>query len=126
MIEAGVQRLQAEVRGITLVVGLPEYADGVVYNAAWVLRDGAVLARYRKQHLPNYGVFDDRRHYRPGFAPCVFELGGRRIGLTICEDIWLSQPAAQARDAGAELLVNINASPYDCLLYTSPSPRDRG
>lgn len=113
VIEAGVQRLLAEVWGITLIVGLPEYRDGAIYNAAWVLRDGAVIARYRKQHLPNYGVFDDRRHYRPGFSPCVFELGGRRIGLTICEDIWLSQPAAQARDAGAELLININASPYE-------------
>ncbi len=116
VIETGVQRLLAEVRGITLVVGLPEYAEGRVggalYNAAYVIRDGEVIARYRKQHLPNYGVFDERRHYLPGFTPCVFELKGRRLGLTICEDIWLSQPAAQARDAGAEFLVNINASPW--------------
>ncbi|HEY0916446.1 MAG TPA: NAD+ synthase [Solimonas sp.] len=112
VIEEGVNRLLAEVRGITLVVGLPEYADGLIYNAAYVIRDGVIQQRYRKQQLPNYGVFDERRHFRPGHAPCVFELGGRRIGLTICEDIWLTQPAAQARDAGAELLININASPY--------------
>jgi len=117
VIEHGVQRLLAEVQGITLVVGLPEYESGRVggalYNAAYVIRDGHVIARYRKQQLPNYGVFDERRHFKPGFAPCVFELKGRRIGLTICEDAWFSQPAAQARDAGAELLLNINASPWN-------------
>ena len=111
-LDEGVQRLLREVHGITLVFGLPEYADGVIYNAAWVIRDGAVIARYRKQQLPNYGVFDERRHFRPGHAPCVFELAGRKVGLTICEDIWLAQPAAQARDAGAEVLLNINASPF--------------
>ena len=113
VIEEGVQRLLREVRGITLIVGLPEYRDGHIYNAAFVMRDGEVLARYRKQHLPNYGVFDERRHYLPGDAPCVFEWQGRKVGLTICEDIWVPQPAAQARAAGAEFLININASPYD-------------
>lgn len=113
VIAEGVERLLREVRGITLIFGLPEYEGGQIYNAAYVIRDGALQARYRKQHLPNYGVFDERRHYKPGFAPCVFDWRGRRVGLTICEDIWVTQPAAQARDAGADLLININASPYD-------------
>lgn len=113
VIEEGVQRLLREVHDITLIAGLPEYREGRIYNAAYVIRDGDIIARYRKQHLPNYGVFDERRHYHPGRMPCVFELGGRRIGLTICEDIWVPQPAAQARTAGAELLININASPFD-------------
>lgn len=113
VIEEGVQRLLAELRGITVIVGLPEFSGGSIFNAAYVIRDGAVLARYRKQHLPNYGVFDERRHYEPGFTPCVFDWQGRRVGLTICEDIWVPQPAAQARAAGAEFLININASPYD-------------
>lgn len=117
VIGEGVQRLLAEVRGITLVVGLPEYAEGhaggALYNAGFVIRDGQVIARYRKQQLPNYGVFDERRHFRPGTAPCVFEVKGLKVGLTICEDAWFSQPAAQARDAGAQLLVNINASPWN-------------
>ncbi|MGH8539985.1 MAG: NAD+ synthase [Stenotrophobium sp.] len=113
LIERGVRRLLDEVGGITLVTGLPEYADGEIYNAAYAIRDGEIIAHYRKQQLPNYGVFDERRHFRPGHAPCVFELKGRRIGLTICEDIWLPQPAAQARAAGAELLLNINASPFN-------------
>ena len=111
-IEEGVQRLLAEVRGITLVVGLPEYSEGAIYNAAYVIRDGAIVARYRKQELPNYGVFDERRHFTPGHAPCVIDLKGCKIGITICEDCWFPRPAAQARDAGAELLININASPF--------------
>ena len=113
VIAEGVARLLAEVRGITLVVGLPEFTAEGLFNAALVLRDGQIIARYRKQQLPNYGVFDERRHFKPGFAPCVFEHEGRKIGLTICEDIWLPQPAAQARDAGATLLININASPWN-------------
>ncbi len=112
-IEAGLARLCERVRGITLVVGAPEYADGQIYNAAFVLRDGQVLARYRKQHLPNYGVFDEQRHYRAGHEACVFEHEGIRIGITICEDIWVAGPATQARRAGAELLINLNASPFD-------------
>ena len=117
VIEAGVQRLLAEVQGITLVVGLPEYdsgrVGGALYNAAYVIRDGHVIARYRKQQLPNYGVFDECRHFTPGFTPCVFSVNGLKVGLTICEDAWFSQPAAQAREAGAELLLNINASPWN-------------
>lgn len=112
-IDAGLARLRAEVRGITLIVGGPEYADHLIYNSAWVIRDGDILARYRKQHLPNYGVFDEQRHYTAGQGSCLFDLEGTRIGLTICEDIWLTGPAAQARAAGAELLININASPFD-------------
>ena len=112
LIEQGVRRLLDEVRGITLVFGLPEYEHGQIYNAAYVIRDGDILARYRKQQLPNYGVFDERRHFKRGHVPCVFDLKGRKIGLTICEDIWFPEPAAQARASGAELLLNINASPF--------------
>ncbi len=116
LIEEGVQRLLAEVKGITLVVGLPEYEsktpDGPIYNAAYVIRDGQIVARYRKHELPNYGVFDERRHFKPGYAPCVFDLKGRKFGLTICEDCWFPAPISQARDAGAEYLININASPF--------------
>ncbi len=112
-IAAGLARLRQAVRGITLVVGAPEYADGHIFNAAFVMRDGELLARYRKQHLPNYGVFDEQRHYRAGHEPCVFAHEGTRIGITICEDIWVAGPAAQAQRAGAELLINLNASPFD-------------
>ncbi|TJY63022.1 NAD+ synthase [Sinimarinibacterium sp. CAU 1509] len=117
VIADGVKRLLAEVQGITLVVGLPEYSSDdtgdAIYNAAYVIRDGKVIARARKQLLPNYGVFDERRHFRPGKGTLVFDQDGVRIGLCICEDIWGAEPARAARKAGAELLLNINASPYD-------------
>jgi len=86
-------------------------------NAASVLCNGQVLARYAKRELPNYQVFDERRYFVPGDAPCVFDLqaadGARlRVGLLICEDAWHAGPAAEARAAGAELLAVINASPF--------------
>ena len=113
LIEQGVNRLLDEVKGITLVFGLPEYEHNQIYNAAYVIRDGHIITRYRKQQLPNYGVFDERRHFKRGHDACVFEVNGRKIGLTICEDIWFPEPAAQARAVGAELILNINASPFN-------------
>lgn len=111
-IETALTTLAHALHGITAVVGYPEYDGEVIYNAAVVVRGGERIAHYRKQCLPNYGVFDERRHYRPGDAPCVFELDGRTVGVTICEDLWESGPTAQARAAGAQLLVNLNASPF--------------
>ncbi len=112
-IDEGLQRLLEAVQGITLVVGLPEFAPEGLYNGAVVIRDGTVIARARKQLLPNYGVFDEKRHFLPGDSVASFELGGRRIALCICEDVWGPGPAAQAQAAGAELLLNINASPFE-------------
>jgi NAD+ synthase (glutamine-hydrolysing) len=112
-IEDGVARLLREVQGITLIVGLPEFAPEGRYNAAWVIRDGAVIARYRKQLLPNYGVFDEKRHFLPGSGTAVFDLRGVPVGICVCEDVWGPAPAAAAKAAGARLLININASPYD-------------
>ncbi len=104
--------IAAAVRGIDVVVGLPWLRRGKLRNAAVVLRDGEIIARYFKQRLPNYGVFDEKRYFKAGKKSCVFEHGGRRIGVTICEDIWAPGPAERARQAGAELIVNLNASPY--------------
>ena len=113
-IEDGVARLLREVHGITLIVGLPEFSPEGRYNAAWVIRDGAVIARYRKQLLPNYGVFDEKRHFLPGNeSAAVFDLRGVPVGFCVCEDVWGPGPAAAAKAAGAKLLININASPYD-------------
>jgi NAD+ synthase (glutamine-hydrolysing) len=84
-----------------------------VYNAAAVLADGAVRSTYRKVHLPNYGVFDEQRYFRAGTAGALIDVGGCRVGLTVCEDLWVTGPPAsyEARD-GATLIVNISASPY--------------
>jgi NAD+ synthase (glutamine-hydrolysing) len=112
-IEAGLAKIAAASNGVHIVVGHPEYADGAIYNAASVYRDGALVARARKQRLPNYGVFDEKRHFRPGTpGATLFELGGERIGLCICEDVWSSEPARLAKASGATLLLNINASPF--------------
>ena len=107
--------LASEVRGVVAAVGFPERHEGARYNALAVLRDGRVDAVYRKQRLPNYTVFDEERYFEPGSAPCVFDVDGVRCGLIICEDCWFAGPAAQARDAGAELIVVPNGSPYHTL-----------
>lgn len=110
-VEAAVERL-LQVRGITLVFGLPQATPAGLLNAAWAIRDGVVLARYGKQCLPNHEVFDERRYFVPGHEAAVFEQQGVKLGLSICEDIWHPGPAVAARVAGAELLLNLNASPF--------------
>lgn len=112
----------AGLKGLTVVVGTPVMAgDGLRtksvavqqrHNAALVLREGLVLATYAKRELPNYQVFDERRYFTPGSAVCVFEAEGVKVGLLICEDAWFDAPAQATKDAGAEVLVVINASPF--------------
>nr|WP_255772151.1 MULTISPECIES: NAD+ synthase [Halorhodospira] len=111
-VERALGRIAAACTGITAVVGTPLHRHGVVRNAAVVLADGAEAEVAYKRCLPSYSVFDDNRHFRAGNAPCLVEVAGRRIGVTICEDIWAATPAAEAAGAGAELLISINASPF--------------
>src|SRR6202453_3641649 len=106
-------RLKAEVRGITLIAGYPEYDGDRIFNSALVVRDGAVLANHRKACLPNYRVFDEKRYFTPGTEPTVVELNGVKAGVLVCEDVWDAEPAQRARQAGAEVLLVINASPYE-------------
>ncbi len=105
-------RLAAAMHGATVVVGFPERKDGRRANALAIIRDGRVIGVYRKHCLPNYTVFDEDRYFEPGTSPCVFEVGGARVGVVICEDVWFAGPALEARDAGAELIVVANGSPY--------------
>ena len=98
--------------GVTLVIGYPAMRDGIRYNVAGVLRDGVVDAEYRKIQLPNYSVFDERRYFEPGTNAVVFDQGGVRFGVTICEDIWFDAPVQRAASAGAQVLLNLNASPF--------------
>ncbi|MGK0673851.1 MAG: NAD+ synthase [Halothiobacillaceae bacterium] len=126
--EAAVERLRHEIpHGITVVLGLPEWCAGQCYNSALVLRDGTILARYRKQYLPNDGVFDELRYFTPGTEPCVLTLQGHggkplNLGLAICEDIWHPEPLAQSKAAGAQLILNLNASPYQ---HDKPALREQ-
>jgi NAD+ synthase (glutamine-hydrolysing) len=104
--------LAAATNGVAALVGHP-HSEGEVFNAASLLRDGKVDCTAHKQVLPNYGVFDDKRYFRPGHASVTTVIDGVSVGLLICEDVWQPEPAAQAAAAGAELLVVINASPWD-------------
>ncbi|SFR89400.1 NAD+ synthase (glutamine-hydrolysing) [Dyella sp. OK004] len=104
--------LAAATNGVAALVGHP-HSEGEVYNAASLLRAGRVEVTAHKQALPNYGVFDDKRYFRPGHETAMATIEGVRIGLLICEDIWQPEPAARAAAAGAELIVVINASPWD-------------
>lgn len=107
-----IHQLADAVSGIAMVIGFPELAEGKLYNSAVVLHDGVTLACYRKQALPNYGVFDERRYFTPGSKACVFEFNGTFIGLTICEDVWQHGIIAANQQAGAEILLTLNASPF--------------
>lgn len=112
--EAALHEVAQATRGIVAVVGHPQAAGAVVYNAASVLRAGRVEHTYRKRELPNYAVFDERRYFaRGGASPCVFEVNGVPLGLVICEDLWHADPLAQTAAAGAELVVVPNASPFE-------------
>lgn len=115
-----VARELADLKGLYVVVGHPAGGDDRArsvwvsrrHNAASVLREGEVVATYAKRELPNYQVFDERRYFTPGRGVCVFEVEGIRVGLLICEDAWFDEPAQLAKEAGAELLAVINASPF--------------
>ncbi len=103
-----------EVRGITLVAGFVDRdASGRLYNAAGVAAGGRVVGVYRKMYLPNYGVFDEMRYFRRGTGPLVFPVGNARVGITVCEDIWVPRgPVGREAREGADLIVNLSASPY--------------
>lgn len=113
--EAALQRVAARTHGIAAVVGWPQAAGAVVYNAASVLRNGRVEATYRKRELPNYAVFDERRYFDvdPDGEAVVFELKGVPVGVVICEDLWFPEPLALTCAAGANLVLVPNASPFE-------------
>ena len=94
------------------IVGHPQALEGHRFNAASLLRDGRIEATYRKNRLPNSEVFDEERYFDAGDSPCVITLGGVRLGLAICEDVWLPGTVEATRAAGAEILLALNASPF--------------
>lgn len=110
--EKALTRLAEASRGIDVIVGHPQREQGKLYNAASWLRDGTVRGTYYKHHLPNYGVFDEKRYFTPGSAPCVVEVAGTPVGVTICEDAWEPGPIERSAAAGARIVININGSPY--------------
>ncbi len=111
---ASLQELAGAAQGIAAVIGFPEQAGDHLYNSAALLADKTVTEIHRKVHLPNYGVFDERRYFTAGDAEgTVIELDGCRLGLTVCEDLWVTGPPISTEAAaGATLVLNISASPY--------------
>ena len=104
--------IAAECRDITAIVGYVD-ADADIYNAAALIHDGEIVGSYRKMYLPNYGVFDEDRYFAAGSECPVYTVNGSPVGVNICEDIWYATgPAVVQRAAGAELIVNINGSPF--------------
>lgn len=104
--------LAKRIKGITAVVGAPNVSKDVFSSAA-VLGDGRVVLMCNKVHLPNYGVFDEKRYFKPARKVCVLNLNGMRVGVSVCEDIWSDDvPAVQAWEGRASILLNISASPY--------------
>lgn len=112
---AALQRIAQGTTGIVAVVGWPEAAGAVVYNASSVLRDGTVAATYRKRDLPNYAVFDERRYFAvdPDGGPCVFDINGVAVGVLICQDLWGLEPTFETAAIGAQLILVPNASPFE-------------
>jgi len=109
---AALDEIVAATRGIAAVVGFVDMNDDI-YNAAAVISDERLVHRYHKQYLPNYGVFDEERYFQRGHESPVFVIAGVDVGVNICEDIWYPDGPTRAQAAaGADLIVNINASPY--------------
>jgi NAD+ synthase (glutamine-hydrolysing) len=112
-VELGLEKLKQDLQGIAILIGHPSgKVRDDLYNAASVIVDGQCLVTYFKQCLPNYSVFDEKRYFVKGHLPGIFDYKGFKFGITICEDIWFTGPASQAADQGAEILLNLNASPY--------------
>ncbi len=95
-----------------IALGYPEMTPAGLFNALGVFQRGERVATYHKQELPNYQVFDEQRYFRAGEQPCLVELFGAKVAFTICEDLWVEEPVMQASQAGAALLINLNASPF--------------
>tara|TARA_B100001173_G_scaffold32835_1_gene25537 strand:+ start:13014 stop:14645 length:1632 start_codon:yes stop_codon:yes gene_type:complete len=105
--------IKDEVAGISALIGFPDYSDDSIYNACAVFRDKEEIVKYRKEALPNYSVFDEKRYFTSDEQPTVFELKGKKIGINICEDIWHKSAAMKAKESGADLIIVINGSPYE-------------
>ena len=111
-VESAVDTIRQAVPDVDIVLGLPARREGRLYNSAVWLRGGECIAEYHKQALPNYLVFDEVRYFSHGNATRVVEVKGVRFGIVICEDAWEVRPVADAKAAGADAIIVINASPF--------------
>lgn len=110
--DAALLDLAQHAQGITLIVGHPHKVGDKRFNAASVLRDGKIVTTYHKHALPNHSVFDEERYFEHGTEPCLLEMGDIKFGIIICADVWHEQAPIRAKEAGAQILLVLNASPY--------------
>ncbi|MDJ0958133.1 MAG: NAD+ synthase [Arenicellales bacterium] len=110
--EHAVTTIVKAVNDVAIILGYPLKKDDRLFNVASFIGNGAIQATYAKQHLPNYSVFDEKRYFAAGDSPCVVDFEQSRIGITICEDIWEHGPVEDSVRAGADIVININASPF--------------
>ena len=111
-VEQALRRLLRATQGIDVILGYPLAAGEFLYNACSLIRDGKIVTTYHKRNLPNYGVFDEKRYFTEGTDLNLVETPDFKVALSVCEDLWTEDHAREAAQAGAELLININASPY--------------
>lgn len=111
-VDEALKNLCAHAQEADIIIGHPSRDAERIYNSCSLLRSGRILHTYHKQCLPNYGVFDEKRYFHPGAKNCIFDLKGVPTALSICEDVWEKHVCMQAAAAGAQLMININASPY--------------
>ncbi len=112
-VDQGLRRIMSEVRDISILIGHPVWQDTIIFNAASVIADGAIQTSYFKQALPNYAVFDEKRYFTASSEAITWPINGIHLGLTICEDLWIDGPAKRAKIDGADILLNISASPWN-------------
>jgi NAD+ synthase (glutamine-hydrolysing) len=111
-ISSALDKIIKTTKSVYAIIGYPIKQDNKLFNACSLIHEGSIVKTYYKQHLPNYGVFDEKRYFTAGNETCLFEIKGITAALSICEDIWVSGPANDAAKAGAKIMFNINASPY--------------
>jgi len=108
------ERIIPTTENITAIIGFAHSEQGRLFNAAAIVANGRLVDVYHKIHLPNYGVFDEKRYFEPGERPLILEWNDIKIGISICEDIWIQDSVieTQALSTGAEIILNISSSPY--------------
>lgn len=121
-VQSQLTRLCETVSGIDLVVGYPKKTPAGLFNMCALIVDGKIIQEYAKIKLPNYSVFDEKRYFEAGESAVVMDYHGIKLGLTVCEDIWHDGPIEAAVAEGAELIININGSPY----HANKIPERRG
>ncbi len=111
-VERTIKTIAKATDGISAIIGAPMMLKDKLFNTACVLQNGKIITKYAKQHLPNYRVFDEKRYFNAGTETTVVDVAGHRVGLLICEDVWMSEPIQKLAEENAEAVIVINASPF--------------